>query len=81
MSFLPSQLLPQGEYFGLLAEYDSPEHLAKSDCAFACLVKPCDLQSLEATIDDAFVRALEACPYDEYCDTQLETLCAVAVGA
>jgi hypothetical protein len=27
MSFLPSQLLPQGEYFGLLAEYDSPGEL------------------------------------------------------
>ena len=63
------------------AEYDSPEHLARADCAFACLVKPCPLALLEATITDAFDHAAQACPHDEQCEPQLEPLNAVAVGS
>jgi two-component system, NtrC family, response regulator HydG len=39
------------------AEHESPEHLAKSACAFACLTKPCALPLLEATIKSAFDHA------------------------
>jgi DNA-binding NtrC family response regulator len=63
------------------AEYDSPEQLAKADCAFACLVKPCDLASLQATVEHAFDHALEACPYGENFDSQHEPLYGVPVGA
>jgi CheY-like chemotaxis protein len=63
------------------AQYDSPEHLAKADCAFACLVKPCPLALLEATIADAIDHALDAVPYDENFDAQLDTLHGDPVGA
>ncbi len=45
------------------SEYDLSERLAKADCAFACLVKPCDLASLEAIVQDAFGYAPRSMPF------------------
>ena len=63
------------------AEYDSPERLAKADCAFTCLIKPCDLAALEATVKDAFDHVLKACPCGEEFDAQIESVYGVTVGA
>ena len=59
------------------AEYDSPEHLAKADCAFACLVKPCDLESLEATMKRPSIMPFKHLPAASF-DSRLEPLGGVA---
>ena len=63
------------------AEYDSPEHGATADSAFACLVKPCDLRLLETKVEEAFNQFAEAAPYQETFDSQFDLRFGVHVGA
>lgn len=49
----------------LLSDDQYPESRAKADGAFACLVKPCELALLEATVEDALERAGDESPIRE----------------
>jgi len=61
--------------------YDSPAQLAKADCAFACLVKPCSLQVLELTIENAFHSAASDGQDGQEFDAQTELRLSDLVGA
>lgn len=43
----------------ILSGYQYPEQRAKADGAFACLVKPCRMALLEATVENAFERVVD----------------------
>jgi hypothetical protein len=62
------------------AEYDSPERLAKAECAFACLVKPCNLQQLESVTSDAFDHAADHWLCGQEFGAQIERRFSVSVG-